>query len=261
MTRAEVIAKYAQSGEEKLLASRLFDHAAAAEKSRGLAYTKFLTPSEREFAKKISDFGGLGAVFDGGYDGAERTCALFGAGDSGLRESGDYPLRALRFSFPEKLKLTHRDFLGALLALGLKRETLGDILVGEGRADAVVFADVADFIRYHLERVGQARVETSEGDLAALSPAEENGKEISGTVASARLDAVLRLAYNISRGDAKTLARSGGVQVNHAAVKEPDMRLEEGDLLSVRGMGRARLLSIGETTKKGRLKARVLIVK
>ena len=263
MTRAELTAKYAGSAERRLLVSRLFDLSAAAEKTGRLAYGRFMTPPEYAFAQTVAVNGGLSAVFDGGFDGAERVCAMFLPewGEKELKSREDYPLCALTIACLGEKSLSRRDFLGALLGLGLKREMLGDIIVGEGSAEAVVFHEIADFIVYNLEKVGSSRVRAGRSGLSSLSRAQESGRMIYGTVASVRLDAVARLAYNISREDAKELIASGGIMVNHTVVLDPDRRLSAGDLLSVRGYGRARLAEAGELTKKGRIKVGVLAVK
>lgn len=246
MNRDETIKKLARDDAERLLAAKLFD------KSRANGATLFLTPAERVFAEKVCAFAGLDARFEGGYLAAERTQAVFGFGEPDIC--------ALRLTARGETELSHRDWLGALMALGLKRETLGDIAVHGAQADMTATSDAAEYISLNIEKAGAARVDCEFIGLEDFREKPETGRTVRSTVASPRLDAVTGEAFGLSRADAKELIESGKVSVDHVPCEKPDAEVSEGALLSVRGYGRARLLSSGKVSKKGRIVIEVLIV-
>lgn len=211
------------------------------------AFTRFLSPAELELARRAAI--AQQAEFDscGGYDEAERRIARFGQGDA------DYPLCALtarwnaRYSAP-----AHRDLLGALLALGTEREHFGDILVGEDRATLFVTEQMADHVLLNLTSAGRATLSLSRADSpVAVPPPRGTPRRV--TLASLRLDALLAAGFNLSRALAQQTIRSGAVMLNHVQELRTDAQVEQGDILSLRKMGRMRVEEVQGETKKGRI--------
>ena len=156
---------------------------------------------------------------------------------------------------------SHRDIMGSVLGLGIKREAMGDIYVAEDSRHAYIcFTEVAArYVCENLEYVSRDKVKCKMIDALSLPVPERKFAVISGTVASDRLDCILSLAAKISREKAKILVSSGLVSLNHTPEMRSDMKIREGDILSVRGFGRFKISEFGDLTRKGR--SRVVVHK
>ena len=152
-----------------------------------------------------------------------------------------------------KETLSHRDYLGALLALGITREVLGDILVNGDTAHLICHEDILPYLLLNFERAGRHPLVLKEIARDALVPPEECGEERTGTVAALRLDAIAALAFRISREEVKRKIEASLASLNHLVTEKPDALCAEGDLISLRGHGRARVTRIGGESKKGRI--------
>ena len=196
-------------------------------------------------------------LFFGGYEGAERTvCAFLPDWQEAEDWQGDgesCPVRALRCTWSGGQKLTHRDFLGSILGLGLDREKVGDLLVGDGRCDVLALEEVADFLVFHMEQAGRVKLKCSPLPLDRLEPPAVETRTIRDTVSSLRLDAVAASGFSLSRGKAADLIASGRVQLNHRECVKPDHAVAQGDVLSCRGLGKCVLTEVGGPSKKGRI--------
>ena len=155
--------------------------------------------------------------------------------------------------------LTHRDFMGAILNLGIKREALGDIAVlGESSADAYCTARAGELIAAELKRIGRDGVRATVRAVGAFERITREFETLTVIVASMRLDCVVGELANVSRESAKRLIASGAVELDHRESADADERVAEGATVSVRGAGKYR---IGETlgeTRSARLRLRVL---
>ena len=188
----------------------------------------------------------------GGYELAERQIAVFRP--EAPLFCTDYPICCLKIApLQEKFAehLTHRDYLGAVLNLGLDRSCLGDILVKETESYLFCLKRMADFICDNLVRVRHTSVSVSPVEAENFHY-EPKYKEVTGTVASARLDRLLALAFGASRSSLTGLIEGGRVFVNGKLVTSNGYQPREGDLVSVRGMGRFRFQGSGGQSKKGR---------
>lgn len=191
------------------------------------------------------------ALFWGGHEEAERT--LLGVFPSFLEpDPALFPVESLGFSWRGTVRLTHRDFLGTMLGCGIKREKIGDILCGEGMAAAFVHEDVAGFLSEQIVKIGGEGV-TVERPFSGVLPAAHAFREIRDTVASPRLDAVLKAVLGTSREEAVRRIAAGLVSLNHVPCMAQAAPVKDGDVLSVRGAGRYIVDALGPPTKKGRL--------
>ncbi len=254
----EKLLRQATSGEDRLLLSRLADKAVKAEGTSSVSWSSFLDPRQQNlveaaFNSAWSD-SGMTMRFEGGYEGAERNIAGFMPDvEWDLEDEAPLRLLALRKGGAGFAgDLSHRDYLGALMGLGIKREMIGDILVSAEGAKIVVLADMASFIMMQLDKVGSERVEVSEANLDALEAPERKEREIRGTVMSLRLDAVASLAFSVSRTRMADWIRAEKVTLNWEVQESPAKPVREGDILSIRGKGRALLESLGGVSRKGR---------
>jgi RNA-binding protein YlmH len=195
-------------------------------------------------------------VFEGGVLGAERTRAGFLNPDWGGYEREE-AVAALKITVPpqEKAELGHRDILGALMGLGVTRDSLGDIL--ESPHMALCLPELSGFISENLTQIGRAHVSVSPASLDDLPIRAESLTEKTDTVASLRLDAVLCAAFGLSRGRAAGFIEAARVSLDHEPCMAPAKEVAEGAVISVRGLGRAKLLEIGGASKKGRTFIRI----
>lgn len=256
MTKTELLNKTARSEEERILLARALDKLELA-RTRGVpAHTGFLSPAERtSVAALLNAAGHPRHLFFGGFEGAERTLCAF-LPDWQEEESwleGDCPVSALRASFPEGQPLSHRDFLGSILGLGITREKVGDLLVDEGRCDIVILKEIEDFLLLHLDSAGRTRLKLTPLPLSALSPKVAEVKHIRDTVATLRLDAVAASGFSLPRSKAADLISSGKLHLNHRECPKPDRAVAQGDVLTCRGLGKCVVASVGGLSKKGRI--------
>jgi len=150
--------------------------------------------------------------------------------------------------------LDHRDYMGAILNLGIEREVIGDIVVFDGYALVFVLSRMADFLCENLTRIGKDKVVC---EITLLPPdfsAERKFETVEDTIASNRLDCVVAALINVSREKASTLIRSLAVSHNYTEVEELSANVREGDVVSVRGYGKFKIESISDLTRKGRIK-------
>ena len=151
--------------------------------------------------------------------------------------------------------LTHRDYLGSILGLGLERDVLGDIFVAdEHSAYLVCKGEMADFLTDNLTHVSADTVRVTQMPAGFVPPVGRKRQAIRDTVASARLDCVVAALTNFSREKAQVAVRSGLVELNYETVEACDTTVEPPCVLSVRGVGKFSVLSFDGETKKGRMR-------
>lgn len=189
--------------------------------------------------------------FFGGYEGAERTVlAVFP--DYYTPEDIEYPFASVAFCFRASCKLSHRDVLGTLLSVGIRRETVGDILCGDGIAVAFLRREIIPFVCEQIDRIGGEGVQII-ADYDGELPIRREYREITDTIASPRLDAIVKALLHCSREDAAQHIRNGAVSVDHLPTDAVSINVTAPCTVSVRGFGRYLVDRIGPPTKKGRL--------
>ena len=192
----------------------------------------------------------------GGHPACERKIAAFY--DAPVDE-GTFPIACVRIS-PRSRKfsqeLTHRDFLGSVLGLGIKRETVGDIFICDNAAYVFCTDVMAEYIRNNLSCVNRTDVSCEIAD-GVPDEALPQAKEQFVNVASDRLDALLAAVYHLSRSQAAALVTQGKVFIDARLALSPSKEIPEGNVVSVRGFGRFRYLGVEKTTRKMRLGVRV----
>ena len=190
-------------------------------------------------------------VFYGGYEEAERVI-MMNLPDYAEIEY-DNPLTVLRVTkTPGGRELSHRDYLGSLLGLGLKRESFGDILVREDGADIIALKEIAEFVLLNYVQAGRTTVSVSEYPVSSLIVPEIQRTEIVDTVASLRLDNLVSSAFGLSRGKAAEAISRGLVFVNHVQMMKADFQIKEEDRIVLRGKGKACLKEIRGKSRKDR---------
>lgn len=177
-------------------------------------------------------------------------------------EDNTFQLTLLQASYHGKfITLEHRDVMGAFLSLGIKRKKLGDISVGNGIIQIVLADEIASYVISNLSAIKKANIKLKEVPLSSMIEKETIWLEADSTVSSLRLDAILKEIYRISRNMATEQINKTNVKVNHKIVENGKFMLQEGDLLSVRGKGRSKLVKINGRTKKDKWKITTAILK
>jgi len=144
--------------------------------------------------------------------------------------------------------------------LGIKREKVGDIIIHDNFCQVIVSSDICDFIIMNLEKVSRNNVKVKEISKEEIIYNPPNYKDISFTITSSRLDCVISGLYNISRQESMKYINGERVQVNYEKITNPSREIKDNSLISVRGKGRAKVISIGELTKKGKLKIQAKLI-
>jgi RNA-binding protein YlmH len=193
----------------------------------------------------------VNTAFFGGFAGSERR--MLGVFPKFLQPGEEaFPIERLVFSYRTGVSLTHRDFLGTILGCGVKREKVGDILCGDGITVVFVEKDIGRFLELQIGRVGGEGV-TLIKDYQGELPDAHTFREIRDTVASPRLDAVVKVAAGLSREEAAGQIESGLVSLNHMVRQSVSQTVRENDIISIRGAGRFRVQTLGPESRKGRL--------
>ncbi len=214
--------------------------------------TGFLDSHEQSLASRLLHMSpDVETLLWGGYDDAERRILVC------LPKSYpceyDHLLSIIRVTIPKGArKLTHRDYLGSVLNLGIERRLIGDILVRDSGADIICLSEIVDFIQNEYRQIGRNEIETRAVSLDEVLIPEQRREIIKDTVPSLRLDNVISSAFRISRGNAVTAIKAGLVSINHIESTKPDARVEAGARLVLKGKGKAILASVGGESKKGR---------
>ncbi len=247
-----MIAKLAQEPEDRLLLARIWDKYEQTRRKNIPAATVFLSPREQQLAQTLLNAAGVrsGYVFDGGSEAAERKMLVF-LPDWAEEAEGELVLLRADFHGADSA-LTHRDILGSLMGLGVARERLGDIWVSEHSADIAAASSLRDFFLREWDQAGRVRLTVTEIERRQLRLPQVQVKTIRDTVSSLRLDAVVSTAFSMSRGRAAELIAAGRVNLDHTPCLKPDKGVAEGAVLTVRGLGKAKLVEAGGLTKKGR---------
>lgn len=240
---------------------KVIDKANSSEKNYDVRYTEFLNPYEiRNAVAILNSNSNIKYTVDGGYDQAERSMIYIYPFYMEY-EDIENGLRFIKIEGNFKFKsISHKDYLGALMNLGIKREKVGDIIIHENFCQVVVSNDICDFIIINLDKVSRNNVtvkEISKEDIIYNSP---NYKEVSFTVSSDRLDCVISGLYNISRQDSAKYINGEKVHVNYEKITSVSKVVRADTLISVRGKGRVIVSEIGDLTKKGKIKIKAKLI-
>ena len=248
------IDKIAQNPEDRVLLAKLWDKIQAGMRKNIMASTAFLSPRELEMARFL--FGNQeGLCQFGGYPEAERKMLVYLPEylDEAALTDEDSPLVCLRASFYEGDSLSHRDFLGALMGAGIAREAVGDICVGKTHCDFFVTAQIAPYVLQNFTGAGRTKVHLEQIPVDAVQIAQPETKQIKDTLASLRLDSVIAAGFRMGRSQAAQYISAGKADIDGLPCEKPDKAVAEGMKISVRGLGKIKLATVGGQTKKGRI--------
>lgn len=237
---------------DKLIFARIKDAIRMTESKNIPSFLGFLNNLEFSICKSYLEKEKINFSYFGGYDDAER---FFVAILPEWAEEVEYPFSCLKFSYKSIYELSHRDFLGALMSLGIERDKVGDIIVKKGEAFVFVCKSIEKFCFENISKVGSVGVNISLfEDKVEL---DRNFEIIYKTIASNRVDCVVGAICNFSREKAKEYILSGNLVVNHIICESVTKLINKDDILSIRKKGKFIICEIDEKTKKGRLKLTV----
>lgn len=217
--------------------------------------TDFLDPREQEIVSSvIGEHLEVKVSFSGGGKDTERKRALLYPEYYQIEEE-DFQLTLFEVQYASKfITLQHRQVLGSLMSLGLKRNKFGDIRFHHDTVQFICASETSDYLRANFYEIGRAKISLNELEVNQFIPNIEDVQEIITTVTSLRLDVVGAAIYNLSRQRVQPLITNGLVKVNWKVVDSTSFECREGDTLSIRGYGRSKLTSIEGRTKKDRIK-------
>jgi RNA-binding protein YlmH len=215
-------------------------------------WTDFIEPPLREEAEAVLRWeNGIRFNSLGGYSQSERRRLVIYP-DYYIVETIEPALAFLAISIGQN-ELSHRDYLGAIMSLGIKREKIGDLLVDSAGCQAVVTPELAEYLRLNLVEVGNHKTKVTLIEPEQLNLPDRREKVIRATVASLRLDAIAALGFGDSRTKMAREIKAERVKVNWKAVQSPDLELAPGAIISIRGRGRVEFREVTGASKKGRL--------
>ncbi len=220
--------------------------------------TDFLDPRQRFIVTSvIGQSDDLAVYTQGVFEQSERMRVMI-APSYFIPEEEDYQITVFSINYPSKfVQLRHPDVLGALLSVGIERSKFGDIRVAENTVQFAVATEVADYVRAHLSSIGKVKVHLDEIGTEPLLLLDEEWVESTTTVSSMRLDVVLATVLNISRQKSQNLIAAGRVKVNWTVREQVSFELQEGDILSVRGFGRLKVIMTEGRTKKDKIRLQI----
>lgn len=214
-----------------------------------VTFTNFLTPTEQSF---INMKNYKNVIMEGGSSLCERRRAFF-LPEYIEKENfviGEY-ITALKISFSFS-ELSHRDFLGTLMGLKIKRECIGDIYVFEKFAYIYINKEIVEYVLSNLSKIGNVGVKVEEIQIDEVIIPKVKTEKITFTVNTVRLDSIVAGTFKISRDMATNSIKDGLVTVNYLSVFTPSKLLKQNDVVSLRGYGKAKVDKIGDLSKKGR---------
>lgn len=203
--------------------------------------------------ERIFSLAGFNFRLSGGYSGAERQRLIIAPAFLDVSSVDSHTGYVQIETASGGGELTHRDFLGAILALGVRREKVGDLLVQDNRCQVVVDKSLVEYLQGNLKQVGRSPVKVWELSRDEVDVPGQRSKEIKTTVASPRLDAIAGQGFGLSRSRMEREIEAEKVRVNWRVVNKPDYRVKAGEVISCRGRGRIIVEEIGGVSRKNRL--------
>lgn len=254
--------------ENNLLLNIIEDKYRKFQKDYAIVTTDFLDMAEQSAAAGfVRAHTSEGAFFWGGFENAERRKVVFVPDYFNVKNEDELmtffreepehcPLKILDVRIAAKgAKLRHSDYMGSLLALGVKREKTGDILASDDGAQIIVNAEIAEYLAENYTRAGKTPLSVKIADISELKFADANIEHVRISLSSPRLDNAVSGAFGISRKAAVEAINRGLVFVNSVENKKPDFVLKGNEKLVLRGKGKAIYRGISGTSRRGKLYA------
>ncbi|MBO8171128.1 MAG: hypothetical protein H0Z33_04450 [Bacillaceae bacterium] len=240
--------------EERPFVERIMEWTDQVRERYQIRTTDFLDPRQAFIVRSVVGHEtGVYVRFFGGYEGAERQRAVIYP-EYVEPEAQEFGLALIEITHGNRyIKLSHRDYLGAVLGLGVKRDKFGDLLlIDDDRCQLIVADEIADFVRLHLHQVNRVQVSADIVELDRIKPPRREQEIQTISVSSPRVDAITSEVYHLSRSKVVQPIKNGRLKVNWKQVETPSLSLEPGDVVSLKGFGRYQVLDIQGKSRKGR---------
>lgn len=250
---------------EQLFKNRISELADRSYNTNTYTFTEFLGLAEiSDLLLMERDISHVGYEMSGGYENADRKVVRFGNAEI-MGYEVDYPIVCIHIE-PLLKKfaddLNHRDFLGALMNIGIERSTLGDIIVNDREAYLFCLDTISDYICTSLSKVKHTNVKCNIiKDISSIDNLnlKDAGNEKQIVVSSERIDGIISKVYNLSRSESLSMFVAGKVFVNGRMTENNSQKGASGDVINVRGYGKFRINTAPKETRKGKLSISVNI--
>lgn len=260
--KQEILKKYENNEEDKLLISKLFDKIEFVEKRNSIENTDFLDIKQRGILEKIlKELKYVKYIVYGGYENAERTIIILYPEKLETvfqKDQFDYNniLNILRIKLPNEMrgKYSHRDYLGGIIKIGIKREKIGDILVSIDGADIIAEKETIKYLKNglsELTRFNKSEIEEKKVEDIIITPQKIEILNI--IIPSMRVDSIVSELIKTSRSKVIEIINAERVFVNCETIMKNSKLLKENDMITVRGKGKFKIGRILNYTKKGNI--------
>lgn len=249
MDRNRQISALSETEDEKLLLIHVCEKLERGMDREVPVSSSFLTLREQALLRQVLPQ----CRFFGGTDGTDRNVAYWLP--EYLTEQdyfSDGPISCIRADFYEKNAVSHRDFLGALMGAGIRRDAVGDIIIHENSCEFFVLSELNKYLLDNLTSAGRHHLSLESVDPMSVQKPPQKMKELRITVSSLRFDSVLSAGFHLSRGSAVNAIRAGSASLNALSCTKPDKTVAQGDELSLRGHGKMKILELHGQTRKER---------
>lgn len=242
-----------EQNDKKLLTAKIEDLFELCGKYCEARFSDFLDGAEQSIINRevVFPYGCSVMIYGGFPDAEKKIIGVFPEWEE--PDASAFPIVCIKAEGGYTRPLTHRDYLGSVLSLGISPSKLGDIVVSDGCAYIFLHSDIAEYVSGSLHKIGNQSVKLSLIPDPSSVKIERKYLTIETVCASERLDALTAAAANISRSEAAKLIEGGKVKLNHLEIYKTSETVKEGDLLSVRGSGRFIVYRFGAKTRKKRL--------
>ena len=248
---------FIQDDETRNTVRKIADKALYVHKNYMTAITEFINPYVAELCIPIIKNYNIKYEIFPSYEHCERKVFILYPDYSETLDEDEY-ITGIRIWNKSKFKkLYHKDYLGALMSLGIERSKTGDIYVYDDYGDILVHSDIADYIIYNLDKIGNSKIQVEKIKLNQVDFKEQEHEIMNIISSSMRIDNIVKHLTKSSREKSSILVKSGSVKNNHIPEDKVSAELKEGDLLSISRAGRFKIYKINGTTKSGKLKIQI----
>ncbi|MGO1369530.1 MAG: RNA-binding protein [Senegalia sp. (in: firmicutes)] len=246
--------------EEIITLRKLLDDIEIVMRDKIVIATNFLNPYQRTLCYSLLNrFIDISYHEEGGYEDAERKVIIIYPDYLKYTKLDDFISVFKITTSYDFSDLSHKDILGSLMGLGIKREKIGDIIILKDFAEIIISKELKDYISFNLKKISNQTAIINEIDKEDIIIIKPKYKEIQTTISSLRLDVLIAAIFNLSRKNSSDIINSGKVKVDFKPIDNVSFKLNGGELISVRKKGRVKFEGILGESKKG--KYRILIHK
>lgn len=258
MNKEEVLKQY-KTEEDKLLVAKILDKWEQAKTKNKITNTDFLNEYERKKAQKLMEQLKIGnRKYYGAYEEAQRQIILFYAdkfNEDMMIKNQNNIVKIVQIILPKQLQgeYSHRDYLGALMKIGIKREKIGDILAFQEGAQILILKEMAQYVKETLQQLTRfSKAEIQIKEIQELRKPEIQTQKIEIMVSSLRMDNIVAALAKTSRKKAEEMILQARIFVNAEEISKVSKLVKESDTITIRGKGKFKLQGIVGNTKKGR---------